>query len=159
MLPRIGLGVDVHAFAAPDSGRPMWLAGLLWPEQVGLEGHSDGDAVAHACCTALLTAAGLGDLGSQFGVAEPEWAGASGVALLTETARRVRAAGFEIGNVTVQAVAVRPRMSARRGEAEAVLSEACGAPVSVAAATTDSLGFAGREEGIAALATALVVRG
>jgi 2-C-methyl-D-erythritol 2,4-cyclodiphosphate synthase len=134
----------------------MWLAGLLWPDQIGLEGHSDGDAVAHACCTALLTAAGLGDLGSQFGVAEPEWAGASGVGLLSETARRVRIAGFEIGNVAVQAVGVRPRMSARRSEAEAVLSEACGAAVSVAAATTDGLGFTGRGEGVAAVATALV---
>lgn len=157
MLPRTGLGVDVHAFAPPGSGRPMWLAGLLWPDQSGLEGHSDGDAVAHACCSALLTAAGLGDLGSQFGVDQPEWAGASGQRLLAETARRVRAAGFDLGNVAVQVIGVRPRMSGRREEAEQVLSTACGVPVTVAAATTDGLGFTGRGEGVAAIATALVV--
>ncbi|MEJ2578252.1 MAG: 2-C-methyl-D-erythritol 2,4-cyclodiphosphate synthase [Kineosporiaceae bacterium] len=156
-LPRTGLGVDVHAFAPDGDGRPLWLAGLLWSDQPGLVGHSDGDAVAHACCTALLTAAGLGDLGSQYGVSEPEWAGASGVQLLAETARRVRAAGFDIGNVAVQAIGTRPRMSGRRAEAEKVLSEACDAPVTVAAATTDGLGFTGRGEGLAAVATALVV--
>ena len=135
----------------------MWLAGLHWPDEpAGLAGHSDGDAAAHAICTALLTAAKLGDLGSNFGTAEPEWAGAAGVALVAESARRVRAAGFEIGNVAVQIVGTRPRIGTRRDEAEKVLSAACGAEVSVSAATTDGLGFAGRAEGIVAIATALI---
>lgn len=154
VLPRTGIGTDVHAFA--DAGTPLRLACLEWPGEIGLSGHSDGDVVAHACCDALFSAAGLGDLGSNFGTAEPRWKGALGAVLLAEAARRVRAAGFEIGNVAVQLVGARPRVAGRSAEAAAALSAAAGAPVSFSATTTDHLGFLGRQEGLLAVATALV---
>ncbi|WP_127573327.1 2-C-methyl-D-erythritol 2,4-cyclodiphosphate synthase [Georgenia faecalis] len=157
MLPRTGIGTDVHAFAAEASGRVMHLACLEWPGVVGLEGHSDADVAAHAVCDALFSAAGLGDLGSQFGVADPRWAGASGARMLAEAARRVRQAGFDIGNVAVQVIGLRPKISTRRREAEAAMVLALGAPVSVSGTTTDALGFTGRGEGVAAIATALIV--
>jgi 2-C-methyl-D-erythritol 2,4-cyclodiphosphate synthase len=154
IIPKVGVATDVHAFG---QNRECWVAGLLWPGVAGLDGHSDGDVAAHAACDAMLSAAGLGDLGSNYGVAEPEWAGAAGVALLTETARRVRAAGYEIGNVSIQVVGVAPKIGKRRDEAQAVLSAAVGAPVTVAGTTSDGLGLAGRGEGLAAVAVALLV--
>lgn len=156
VLPRTGIGVDVHAYAEDDASRPLWLGGLLWEGERGLAGHSDGDPVAHAAADALFSAAGIGDLGTHFGTSRPEFAGASGVTLLAEAARIVRAAGFEIGNVAVQFVANRPKFGPRREESQQVLSQAAGAPVSVTATTSDGLGFTGRGEGISAVATALV---
>lgn len=154
--PLVGIGTDVHRW---DPDRPCWVAGLHWPDEpTGLAGHSDADVVAHAACDALLSAAGLGDLGTQVGTDDLAWADASGDTLLTEIARRVRAAGYDIGNVAVQLVGPRPRLGSRRQEAQDVLSQACGAPVTLSATTTDGLGLTGRGEGLAAVATAIVVR-
>ena len=152
-MPRTGIGIDVHAFGGSGDLR---LATLTWPGESALEGHSDGDAVAHAVCDALLSAAGLGDIGSRFGTAEPRYAGAAGRVFLEGTLELLTATGWAPVNVAVQVVANRPRFAARRLEAEAALTRILGAPVSVSATTTDGLGFAGRGEGITAIATALV---
>ncbi|MET0673409.1 MAG: 2-C-methyl-D-erythritol 4-phosphate cytidylyltransferase [Microbacterium pygmaeum] len=152
--PRVGIGTDVHAFGGEG---PLWLAGLEWPGEAALSGHSDGDAVAHAIVDALLSAAGLGDIGTHFGTDHPEYAGAHADVFLGRTLALVGEAGWRVGNVAVQVQANRPRFAGRRAEAEAVLSAALGgAPVSVSATTTDGLGFTGRGEGVAAFATALV---
>lgn len=153
---RTGIGYDVHQL---EPGVAMWVAGLRFPDEpAGLAGHSDGDVVCHAICDALLSASGLGDMGTNYGTSDPAWAGASGVAFLAETRSRLAAAGWKIGNVAVQLVGNRPRLAGRRAEAEVLLSEVLDAPVSLAATTTDGLGFTGRSEGVAAIASALVER-
>ncbi len=154
--PRVGIGTDVHAFGGEGN---LWLAGLEWPGERPLSGHSDGDAVAHAIVDALLGAAGLGDIGEHFGTSHPEYAGAHADVFLARTRELLAEAGFEIGNVSVQFQGNRPRFSPRRAEAEGVLSAVLGAPVSVTATTTDGLGFPGRGEGIAVTAIASVVPG
>ncbi len=147
---RIGLGVDVHAF---DDARTLWLGGVEWPGEPGLAGHSDGDAVCHAMCDAMLSAAGLGDMGSRYGTQDPRFADASGSVFIAETLSTVSASGFRVVNIAVQVVANRPKVGSRRAELEATLSALVGAPVSVGATTTDGLGFTGRGEGITAIAT------
>lgn len=155
VMPRVGLGTDVHGFGGEGG---LWLAGLEWPGEQALSGHSDGDAVAHAIVDALLAAAGLGDIGTHFGTDHPEYAGAHAEVFLRRTLGLLGEAGWRVGNVSVQVQANRPRFSARRAEAESVLSAALGgASVSLSATTTDGLGFTGRGEGVAAFAVALLV--
>jgi 2-C-methyl-D-erythritol 2,4-cyclodiphosphate synthase len=152
---RIGTGIDVHPLV---SGHPMFLACLNWPDETaGCEGHSNGDVAAHAACDAILSAAGMGDLGSVFGTSDPKWSGASGADLLSEVQARISGAGWRIVNVSVQVIANSPKIGSRREEAQAAMSKALGGvPVSVAGTTTDGLGLTGRGEGVAAIASALL---
>jgi 2-C-methyl-D-erythritol 4-phosphate cytidylyltransferase/2-C-methyl-D-erythritol 2,4-cyclodiphosphate synthase len=152
---RTGVGIDVHRY---DDAVPLWLGGVYFADEPGLAGHSDGDAVIHAMCDALLSAAGLGDIGSRFGSAAPEFAGAASEVFLRETLALVEGAGYRVGNVAVQVIAARPRLAPRRMEIEAHLCELVGAPVSISATTSDGLGFTGTGDGLVAVATALVTR-
>ena len=151
---RSGIGTDVHRFATTPT--PLYLGTILWPGEMGLEGHSDGDSIAHAVVDALLSAAGLGDIGSNFGVDRPEYAGANGSVFIRGALELLQTNGWAVVNVSVQLIGNKPKLSPRRDEVQDALTNLVGAPVTVGATTTDGLGFLGSSEGVAAVATALI---
>ena len=153
---RTGVGVDAHKFSTDASAGPCALAGLEWPETNRLEGHSDGDAAVHALCDAVLAAAGLGDVGQVFGIDKPEWKGASGLKMIEHLRSLISEKSITINNVSIQIVGNAPKISKRRDEAQQVLTNALGAPVTIGATTTDTMGFTGRGEGVFVIANALV---
>lgn len=153
--PLVAVAMDIHQF---DSTEPLWLAGLEWPGEPGLSGHSDGDAVVHAIVDAILQAAGLGDLGTHFGTSRPEFVGAKSRVFLEHTLGLIEEKSLQVSSVAVQIVANAPKIGPRREEAQVTLSGLVGAPVSISATTSDGLGFTGRGEGLLAIATAVLRR-
>jgi 2-C-methyl-D-erythritol 4-phosphate cytidylyltransferase/2-C-methyl-D-erythritol 2,4-cyclodiphosphate synthase len=151
-----GIGTDTHAFST-DSSRQLWLGGLLWEGEIGLEGHSDADVAIHAACDALFAAARIGDLGSNFGTSSPEYAGASGERLAKECMQRVHAAGFKALNISLQIIGNSPKIGPRRNEIASKLESLFGCPVSVTATTTDGLGFTGEGKGLSAISIATLM--
>jgi 2-C-methyl-D-erythritol 4-phosphate cytidylyltransferase/2-C-methyl-D-erythritol 2,4-cyclodiphosphate synthase len=152
---RTGIGSDAHRYSE-DKSKTLYLGGLEWPGEQALEGHSDGDVISHAIVDSLLSAANLGDIGSNFGVDRPEYSGASGEVFLKATLELLKDQDFEPVNVSVQLIGNRPKLAPRRLEVETHLGAIIGAPVSVSATTTDGMGFLGSDEGLAAVATSLV---
>jgi 2-C-methyl-D-erythritol 2,4-cyclodiphosphate synthase len=153
---RVGIGIDAHAFSGAV---PLVLAGVEFPGEPGLAGHSDGDVVAHALIDAVLGAAGLGDIGELFPSGDERWERASSLDLLARARDRVREAGFELVNADCVLVGERPRIAPFRAEMRDRLAAALRVPpdrIAVRATTTDRLGFTGRGEGLAAQAVALL---
>ncbi len=156
-IPRVGLGYDVHPFS-DDPTRPLVLGGVTFDGERGLTGHSDADAAAHAVADALLGAAGLGDIGQHFPDTDPQWRGADSLVLLREIAMRVRAEGFEIGNVDCTVVTEAPKLAPMREQMQRNLTDAIDAPVTVKATRPEALGALGRGEGLACLAVAIIAQ-
>jgi 2-C-methyl-D-erythritol 2,4-cyclodiphosphate synthase len=153
---RIGQGFDVHAFAA---GRKLVIGGVEIPHAKGLLGHSDADVLLHAICDALLGAAGLGDIGQHYPDSSPQYADIDSRELLRSTAAKVRQRGYRIVNLDATIVAEAPRMSPHVARMIGNIASDLGvepAQVNIKATTTEQLGFVGRDEGIAAMAVALI---
>jgi 2-C-methyl-D-erythritol 2,4-cyclodiphosphate synthase len=153
---RIGNGFDIHRFS-DDPARPLVLGGVVLDGEPGLAGHSDADVIAHAVAEALLGAAGLDDIGTLFPDTDPAWKGADSMQLLAECVRRVRAAGWTPANVDCSVIAERPKLAPHKARMQELLSAAVGAPVTVKGRRAEQIGGLGRAEGIACLASALLM--